>query len=210
MSVPSHSSLFKQGHSKRTCTKHIFTLTSHHLWTRVSGVDRPRLFPGFPSTPRSLIRNVFQARHRSDFGFHPSSLRLGGKRSLQVSDRWQLWNRGVLPRQPSLCCFHILCICEYGNKLQDKMIGIISYGCICSSSPHMFDVCLSVCLSVCPSSQEVQDSMSMLNQFQGGSMPSMEEWVTNLFGGGKKQQPKKPHKPLPASATAGGGRRARK
>ena len=28
------------------------------------------------------------------------------------------------------------------------MIGIISYGCICSSSPHMFDVCLSVCLSV--------------------------------------------------------------
>ena len=59
--------------------------------------DRPRLFPGFPFTPRPHIRTVFQALHKSDYGCHPSSLRLGGKWSSQVGDRWQIPHGFRLP-----------------------------------------------------------------------------------------------------------------
>ena len=58
--------------------------------------DRPRLFPGFPSTPHPHIRTVFQAHHKSDYGCHPSSLRLGGKQSSQVGDQRQI-PRGLRP-----------------------------------------------------------------------------------------------------------------
>ena len=60
-------------------------ILSHHLWAHLPG-----FFLDFHRSPCPLITTVFQARHKSDFGFHPSSLRLGGKRSSQVGDQQQI------------------------------------------------------------------------------------------------------------------------
>ena len=43
----------------------------------------------------------------------------------------------------------------------------------------------------CTSLQEMQESMNMLQQ-PGSSLPSMEEFFTNMFGGGGPKAVKKP------------------
>ena len=97
-----YSHIQKHSHSYKTHTQeHIFKLTATIFGPVCLGFDRPRLFPGFPSTPRPPIRTVFQARHKSDYGCHPSSLRLGGKRSSQVGDRRQI-PRGLRPPAQTL------------------------------------------------------------------------------------------------------------